>query len=346
MEVLMAKEKILVIQTAFLGDAVLTLPLVQFLKESINDSVIDVVCIPTTSELFSHSPYVNDIIVYDKKGEHKSIKSFFEIARLLKERNYTKIYSPHRSFRTSALIYLTKVRSTIGFDNSSWKFVYKNLVHYEKNIHEVARNLKLAGLELIDDNWKILPEVNIPLEVENKIKKLISIDNKKIAAIAPGSVWQTKVYPREYYSKIAEYLIKRGYFVYFIGGNEDQTLCNSLQSEHRECSSSTAGLLSIIESITLLRKCSVLVTNDSAPTHLAMIANIPTLTIYCSTIPEFGFYPYNEQSNVISFSALECKPCGIHGKQKCPIKTFDCGFNLHPDLVDAKLNQILSFQEK
>jgi heptosyltransferase-2 len=338
----MAKEKILVVQTAFLGDAVLTLPMIQFLKDRFKDSLLDVLCIPSTSELFSYSPFVNDVIIYDKKGIHKSFKSIFEIARFIKERNYTKIYSPHRSFRTAVIIYLTKIKSTFGFDNSSLKYVYKHLVHYDKNIHEVARNLKLAGFEVIEDNWKILPQVRVPTDAKNKIEKLIGNKKEKIAAVAPGSVWQTKVYPKEYFSKITEYLIKHGYFVYFIGGKEDQTLCEILQSEHPENSSSTAGNFSIIESIALLKNCSVLVTNDSAPTHLAMIADIPTLTIYCSTIPDFGFYPYNSQSNVISFDALKCKPCGIHGKNKCPIKTFDCGFNLHPDLINAKLYQILS----
>ena len=51
----------------------------------------------------------------------------------------------------------------------------------------------------------------------------------------------------------------------------------------------------------------------------------PVLTIYCSTVPEFGFYPYNKKSSYISFNDLNCKPCGIHGYEKCPIKSFDCG---------------------
>ena len=72
-----------------------------------------------------------------------------------------------------------------------------------------------------------------------------------------------------------------------------------------------------------------------------MIADIPTLTIYCSTIPQFGFYPYNKKSDYLSFNELNCKPCGIHGHDKCPINTFDCGYKLMPEMVIEKIAKLL-----
>lgn len=86
----------------------------------------------------------------------------------------------------------------------------------------------------------------------------------------------------------------------------------------------------------------LLISNDSAPTHLGMCADIPVLTIFCSTVPGFGFYPYNEQSKTISFSNLDCKPCGIHGYRKCPIETFDCGYKLLPEMVIEKIKKQLT----
>src|SRR5690606_20661101 len=98
---MMQQEKILIIQTAFIGDAILTLPLIQKLKEMYPESLIDVISTPATGQIFSSSPYVNEVIILDKKGEHKSIFSVIKFARKIKERGYSKLYSPHRSFRTS-----------------------------------------------------------------------------------------------------------------------------------------------------------------------------------------------------------------------------------------------------
>ena len=98
----------------------------------------------------------------------------------------------------------------------------------------------------------------------------------------------------------------------------------------------------MIESIELLKRVEILISNDSAPTHLGVCADIPVLTIYCSTVPEFGFYPYNKKSSYISYDDLECKPCGIHGLKECPIKTFNCGNLIEPLQVFMKIKEMLN----
>jgi heptosyltransferase II len=163
-----------------------------------------------------------------------------------------------------------------------------------------------------------------------------------IIAVAPGSVWKTKIYPKDYFIEIAETLVAEGKLVVLLGGQEDKVLCEEIKSKAVKNIHSVAGTLSIVESIELLKRCNALISNDSAPTHLGMIANIPVLTIYCSTIPEFGFYPYNSKSTYISLDGLKCKPCGIHGHNLCPIKTFECGYNLSPQKVLQKFSEIIT----
>ena len=93
--------KILVVQTAFIGDAILTLPMIQKLKEIFNDAELHVLCIPSTEEIFSASPYVNKLFVYDKRGKDKNLISLLKLISKLRREKYSRIYSPHRSFRTS-----------------------------------------------------------------------------------------------------------------------------------------------------------------------------------------------------------------------------------------------------
>lgn len=331
-------EKILIIQTAFIGDAVLTLPMIQKLKEFFPGSVIDVLAIPLTAEIFHASPAVDNVIVMDKKGKHKSFFALIRLAKYISGQDYSRIYSPHRSFRSAFIVLESGVRDTYGFSNSSLKYVYKNIVEYRSKEHEVRRNLDLIGFE--GEDWRIIPQVNEAPELKEKISCLLRQHNLSgsIAAVAPGSVWNTKRYPVEYYEIIIEYL-KSKYTVVLLGGNSDKEICSSLAEKFPQVVS-FAGFLTLVESVEFLRRVRILICNDSAPTHLGMCADIPVLTLYCSTVNSFGFFPYNQKSSFLSFDDLSCKPCGIHGFEKCPIGTFECGYNLKPEKVIMKIEEL------
>jgi heptosyltransferase-2 len=335
-------EKILVIQTAFIGDAILTLPMVQKLKELFPLSEIDVVAIPSTSLIFSSSPEVNNVLILDKRGKHKTLPGFLKFCFMVKKCKYTRIYSPHRSLRSSLLVLLSGVKETYGFSKNSLRQVYKHIVEYNPAHHEVQRNLDLIGGA--EENWRILPKITISNEVEDKVSKYLvkAGISGKIIALAPGSVWATKKYPSEYFIQVAEQLNKRDFFVILTGGIEDKNICDSIRdSVNSNKVISAAGDLSLIESIELFKRCSLVICNDSAPTHMAMCAGTKALTIYCSTVASFGFYPYSEGSQWLSYDNLSCKPCGIHGYRKCPVKTFDCGLNLKPLQVIKKVEEML-----
>jgi heptosyltransferase-2 len=330
----------LVIQTAFLGDAILTLPMIQKLKEKYPDSVLSVLCIPSTKEIFESSLSVDEVLEYDKKKSQKSFLNLIKLFRILREKKYTHVYSPHKSVRSTLIALFTGADSTFGFDIAGLSFLYKTIIIYQKNIHEVARNLELIGFNTSGNNWKILPEINISTEMRKKIDNIpVLNDNYKFVAIAPGSVWKTKVYPEKYIIDLIKLLIIEKYFIVLIGGNEDDLLCKEIEKLFSSRVKSFAGLLNVRESVALLKHCSFLISNDSAPTHIGMIANIPVATIYCSTVPAFGFYPYNKSSHYISYDELDCKPCGIHGYKECPLKTFDCGYKLLPGTIISKLKE-------
>lgn len=336
--------KILVIQTAFVGDAVLTLPMIQKLKDIFNDAEIHVLCIPSSAEIFSVSPYVNEVLIYDKKEKDKGFLSLVKLILRIRSEKYSRIYSPHRSIRTAMIVKFSGAKLTFGFNNSSLKNIYTYLVNYDKSKHEVQRNLDLIGYSYNANSWKIRPELKITQVLSKPLEKLFVnyTDKSKYIVVAPGSVWNTKIYPSQFYRDIIKYLIDQKYFVLLIGGKNDQALCESLVFEFENYANSIAGKVSLLESVLVLEKAEMLISNDSAPTHLGMCADIPVLTIYCSTVPDFGFYPYNLKSSYISYNDLTCKPCGIHGYNKCPIKTFDCAYKLKPDIVISKIEEMLN----
>ncbi len=343
----LVKKKILIIQTAFLGDAILTLPMIQKLNEKFSGSSLTVLCIPTAKEIFENSPFVDKVIVYDKRGTQKSLLSFIRLIRLIRKNKFYRIYSPHRSCRTSMLVFFSKTKLTFGFDISSCSFIYKTRIKYISAKHEVARNLDLIQYDTSDEKWRILPLIDISDSVIKRVDKIIDgLDIKNMVAVAPGSVWKTKIYPQEYFEEVIKYLVDKNYFVILIGGRDDEKLCRTIETKFDSQVKSFAGKLSVLESVVLLKKSSLLISNDSAPTHLGMLADIPTITIYCSTVPQFGFYPYTEKSKSVSLDDLKCKPCGIHGHTECPIKTFDCGMKLLPESIIREVDGFLETKGK
>jgi heptosyltransferase-2 len=337
-------EKILVIQTAFLGDAVLTLPMIRKLKELNCNASIDVLCIPASKEIFQLSSCINEIIVIDKRGKHKSFFSFIKFARQIRAKGYDRIYSPHRSFRTSLLVLQSGVKETYGFSNSSLSHGYKYLTEYIPSHHEVQRNLDLIGYDYSEKGWRVLPEIRIPESADIAAKNFLKSNNinSSFAAIAPGSIWNTKKYPLEYYEQVVQYLIAQGLKVIIIGGKEEAEIGIMLETKFHGKLISSVGNLMITESVALLKYSKILISNDSAPTHLGVCADIPVLTLYCSTVPDFGFYPYNNKSRWLSYADLECKPCGIHGYYACPLKHFQCGYKLEVELVISAIKEILN----
>lgn len=342
MEVLKDSTRILIIQTAFIGDAILVLPMIQQLRKNNPDAIIDVITTPAASEIFQNSDSVNNVIIYDKRGKDKSFSGMLRLVKKIRSGSYTELYSPHRSFRTSLLVLFSNVKNTYGFSNSAFPYVYKHVIDYEHSSHEVKRNLSLAGMETKDDTWKILPELVSCERYKKKIDNFLKTPGRYIA-IAPGSVWETKKYPKEYYKEIIDYLILQDFTILLIGGLSDKEYCQKLCDNYAQTKIiNTAGQFSIPESIELIKRCELLISNDSAPTHFGMCAHKPVLTIYCSTIPGFGFYPYSEKSQFISYNDLDCKPCGIHGHKRCPIGSFDCAKKIEIHNIKTLIGKMLS----
>jgi len=336
-------ERTLVIQTAFPGDSVLTIPMLKYLKSRSPEVDLDVVCAPGSASIFASLEEIRKVWIFEKRGSQKSIFSIFDFAAKLRKEKYAKIYSAHRSFRSALLTFLCRPDESYGFSNASAKYFYRSIIEYRKDFHEVRRNLFLAGMDKEDHDWKIQPTIKPGEKDKASVVFLLKTleAEKKYVILAPGSVWETKIYPLKYYIEIANSLVGKGYNVLISGGESDELLCREIADRAGSGVFDISGQLTLTESVALYSGASLIISNDSAPAHLAMAAGAPVLMIYCSTVPDFGFYPYMENSRYISLDGLKCKPCGIHGHHKCPEQHFNCGNNLKPQTIIKMIDEIL-----
>jgi heptosyltransferase-2 len=336
-------KKILVIQTAFIGDVILTLPLVQVCKRTVPEAAIDFIAIPSTAPLLRNHPDIRQVIVFDKKNTEKGIRGILKIARRIKAEQYDLALIPHRW--SAEIAWLGRVPETIGFDISARAFLLKKKVKYERNIHETERNLKL--LTPLGINWdsKELPNIYPGDGDRNAVNQLLTTWNiptsDKCVAAAPGSVWNTKRWLEERFVELCQSLVRTGFETILVGGKEDGELCARIQQKvNSPLVHNASGNLSLLESAELIRRCRVLVSNDSGPMHLAVAVRTPVIGIFGPTVPAFGFSPFGERDAVIEIKDLSCRPCSIHGGKKCPIRTFDCMVRITSEQVFLKVKEL------
>ena len=340
-------ENILVIQTAFIGDAVLTLPLIQIIRKKLPASKVDIVVTPRSKALFANHPDIREAIAFDKRGKDRGLSGLLRLVSHLQSRSYDLAMVPHRSLRSAALAFLVGVPRRIGFNRSAGRFLMTGTARYRKDLHEIDRNLSLLDALAIGSWQRELPRL-YPSEADRKKvdKLMIELevgDPEKLVAIAPGTIWNTKRWPKEHFASLAVNLDDAGLETVLIGGEDDKSLC----SEIRTLSGSsrvydTSGALSLLQSVELIRRCKLLVCNDSAPMHFATAVGTPVLAIFGATVPSFGFGPTGPLDAVMEIQGLQCCPCSIHGGDKCPIKTFDCMNNISHDSVFRSAIEIMS----
>jgi heptosyltransferase-2 len=157
---------------------------------------------------------------------------------------------------------------------------------------------------------------------------LVSAENNTIA-LAPGSVWPTKRWPENYFFELGKILVADDYNVILIGGDADRILCERIAGEKII---NAAGSFTIRESAEFLRRCSILISNDSAPMHLAGAVATPVIALFGPTVPAFGFTPHGDKNRILE-KKLACRPCGVHGGRTCPIKTHECMQSISPEQV-------------
>lgn len=329
--------KILFIQTAFLGDAILSVPIVDSLKNKYKKINITVLTTPQNKEVFTLNSSIDDIILYDKHGTENDVFSMIKKIKLLKSLNFDCVITNHPSARTALMSYFSGARLRIAPSYVSLKYLYTDTINVENYPHQIDKNLAL--LKLLDfEEKELIRKINLFFSKEdekliNGVLEAFSInDNKKIIVINPLSAWFTKRWPKEYFKELALMLEQNGYLVLLIGTQKDINIGNYIKSDKKNIVN-LMGKTNLKELFAVISKSNLLISNDSAPVHIASAYNVPTIEIYGPTLPEFGFYPLSEKNAIFEIKGLKCRPCGPHGGNSCKKSHFDCMMRIKPQEV-------------
>ncbi len=343
-----ADQRFVVFQTAFPGDVVLALPLVQALKKQFPVSYVGFVAAPAAAALLKNHPGISEILVYDKRGTDSGGGGIRRFARQLRGRGFDVALVPHRSLRSALVVRLARIPRRVGFSRSGGRMFLSDVVHYDPAAHEIERNLSLLsplGLHPRDSCFPSLYPAARDMAAVDAIVQSWKVGGgaaRRWVAMAPGSVWATKRWPAAHFSGLAKLLVDAGWAVVLVGGDQDRPLCNQICGmTGTKYALNAAGSLSLLQSAELIRRCEVLVSNDSAPMHLAVAMRVPVVALFGPTVPGFGFAPSGPRDVIVERHGLSCRPCSIHGGTKCPIGTFECMIGISPGEVFRIVESLL-----
>jgi heptosyltransferase-2 len=339
-------DHLLILQTSFLGDMVLTLPLIDEVRRRFPVRRLTLLCQPMARELLQDHPAIDEIIVDDKKGADGGIGGLHRKAQALAARRFTMALTPHKSWRSALLLALAGIPCRIGFAESRGWFLFHRRARRDPARHDVERNLSLLevfGVAPTDCQRALELPIDPAVEkrVERKFAALGLDSNRPIIGVNPGSIWPTKRWSAARFGQLIRMLKEKiDCQVVLFGGAEDASVVNEVLASFGGQATSLVRQIDLRELAAAIRRCQVYVTNDSGPMHIAVATRVPTVAIFCATTRDLGFFPYTQAAIVVEKN-ISCRPCTTHGGRRCPLGSHACSEQIDAALVVHAVEKLL-----
>lgn len=313
-------KNILVIQTAFIGDAILASSVLEKLHLFYPQARLTILVRKGNEALYAGHPFLHEVLVWNKKeGKYKSL---MQLLKVIRNRRFDTVINLHRFASSGFLTAFSKAPYTSGYNKNPFSFLFNHKSPHRigDGRHEVERYNDL--IEPITDKTVAKPRLYPSFKQFTKIEPYVQ---QPFICMAPSSVWFTKQLPKEKWVELCN-AVPSGKTIYLLGGPGDKDLCEEIKAQSTHAAIRIlAGELSLLESCELMKHATMNYVNDSGPLHLASSVNAPVTAFFCSTVPAYGFFPLSAKSEVIEVKDLYCKPCGLHGYKACPEGHFRCG---------------------
>lgn len=325
-------KKILVIQTAFIGDVILATSVIETLHEQFPDASIDFLVRKGNESLLENHPFIQQVLVWDKRNG--KWRSMWRIIKHIRSTSYDAIFNLQRFASSGLMTAFSGAKIKSGFEKNPLSFAFTHKAQHKINenaspdilVHEIDRNYGVIApfVKVSCLKPKLYPS-------SRDFEHIRKYQESDYITISPASVWETKKTPLNKWKELIEKSNAKKIFI--LGGPGDTIVCNELMSaENSTRVEVLAGKLSLLQSAALMQGAQMNFVNDSGPLHLCSATNAPVTAVFCSTLPAFGFTPLSDQSIVVETrEQLDCRPCGLHGHKSCPQGHFKCGHSITID---------------
>ncbi|MFP4686754.1 MAG: lipopolysaccharide heptosyltransferase II [bacterium] len=327
-------EKILIRAPNWIGDAVMSLPLLQDLKKRYPDSIIDVIARSPVTEIYKFSAAVDKVLKLPGK--------VYSYRAQVKDENYSAVLVLPKSLRTALQAWLSGIPRRFGLGCRGRSLLLSDstpLAGKDRSQHHAFVFYRAAG-RLIEASRKLpVPELNFKFNTA-KMAAEFPVLEKSYITIHPGSAYgPAKRWPVELFNRFLSLFLEDSYFsVVAVGTGGEANLAEKIfEGLPEERVFNLAGETSLKQCMALLKNSRATVANDSGIMHLSAALGTPTLGIFGSTSPQLTA-PLGKKTAVVS-SKPECSPCF---ERDCPLaeERYKCLKEIEPQTVYRKFKQL------
>ena len=321
--------KILFITLSNIGDCILTLPVLDFLRQKYPLAKITCLVSARPGEIFINNPAVADVVIFDKQAKLiDKIKLFFTLSR----ENFDLVVDLRNSFFGAFL----PAKKSKGLFWSALRRIPAKIKHMKE------KHLFWAKLLDYSKRDKKYQSLNITLKDIDYIQGILNrrqnlAKSTKLIVVAPGSRSRVKCWDKQNFSQLCRQLVKDGYRIVLVGDAFDQPICDYLQQALDEEVLNLCAKTNLSQLAVLLKAAQLLITNDSAVMHLASYLNVPVVAIFGPT-DEKKYGPWSENSAVVK-KDIFCRPCE---KAQCRFGGLECLTAVKPADVLGQVESLLA----
>ncbi len=334
-------ERILVVQTGFLGDVVLTTPLVTALRRRAPTAELTMLVTPAAAPLAASHPALDDVLVDDKRGTGRGVTGVLRLAARLRRRRFTTAIAAHKSIRTALVLRAAGIPRRIGFATAPGARLYTTRVTRPAALHDRDRVLALlAPFGGVTADEPRAPWIALDETAQARAAAVLApiAGDRPLAALCPGAAWRTKRWPAAAYGALARRLESDGFACVILGAPDERTITAAVRAAGG-VGLDLGGVTDVAVLAAILARAAVVVTNDSAPMHVASALGVPQVAIFCATVPAQGYGPLGARATVVE-KDLACRPCSRHGGARCPRGTDDCMQLVEVDEVREAIERV------
>lgn len=296
-------KRIVVTFLMHLGDVLLTTPFLHVLRNAAPNSHITYVIDEKLKDVMEFNPNIDELITIDKKGRHNSIGGLTSVARMIHSTRPDIVINLHPNERTSFLAWKIGAPVTVGFSHFLFRPFMKKVTRLDRrNLHAAkmyvdvlaqlgVTDIKDIGLEMVlCQNW---------LDTANQFYATNGVGlGDPVIGFNIGSAVPQKRWPAERFAKVADYFAGKGYKTVFFGGAMDTDMVQGAINYMSSKAIIGTGKFSLGELAAAMKRCDLIITNDSGPMHVAISQKVPVVTLYGPSNPKF-YGPYTEDSVIL-----------------------------------------------
>jgi heptosyltransferase-2 len=322
----MEYRRILVRAANWVGDAVMSVPALQALRERYPGAQISILARPWVAGLYGREPFCDELIPYDAPRGWKGIGEKRRMAAELRKRRFDAAILLQNAFEAAAVVRWAGIPVRIGYarDGRGWLLTHPIPVPARG---ETPRHQRFYYLELLKRARLIdCSGESEPIRLHGAAaaaivgrERLERVFGSRVVGVSPGAAYggAKRWLPERFADAAIRVARERGAGVAIFGSDLEAGICEIVRAKVEAAGVkcvSLAGATTLAEFIEMAAACDLFLTNDSGPMHIASALGVPTVVVFGAT-DEDATGPTGERSRVVR-ELVECSPCLL---RECPI---------------------------